>query len=215
MGLDGTQTDGTTTDAADAANTGTENQDGAQQDGGGGNDQIANLNIALRQAREEAKAAKTALAERTAAEEEAARKAAEEAGQYEKLYGEEKARADTALQRLQALEERENTRLAAVSTDADAIVAKWPEADRALDPKGLDPDSRLRMVRQLDARLNSQERPAGTRNNGHDGKEPIPDWVKANYKEFHAGVDAPNDDALRRWMGHLKTTTKYRDKFTT
>jgi len=50
---------------------------------------------------------------------------------------------------------------------------------------------------------------------GTDGKEPVPDWVKANYREFHAGVDAPNEEKLRAWMTYLRGVPKFAGKFNT
>lgn len=206
MDPDDKNTDGT---GEDDASTGDD-----ASSGGDGSDQIANLNKALTQARTAEKAAKDALATKTAADEAAKTKKAEEAGEFERLYKDADAALTTANEQLTAHTARETTRLETVTTDADAIVAKWPDADKALDPKSLAPDARLRMVRQLDARFSATDRPAGTRSKGSDEDAPIPDWVKDNFREFN-GADAPNDEKLRWWMGLLKKEPKYADKFKT
>ncbi|KKK62709.1 hypothetical protein LCGC14_3001600, partial [marine sediment metagenome] len=148
------------------------------------------------------------------AQTEAERKAAEKAGEFEDLYNKEKTEGEKARERLTALETKETTRLETVTADADAIVAKWPEEDRTLDPTGLDADARLRMVQQLDKRFNATEMPHGTRSRGTTDKGPIPQWVKDNFKEFR-GRDAKDDDELREWEKYLRATPKYDDKFKT
>jgi len=204
MGLEADETNGVDESNADATG-GAEEPKTAEQ--------ITNLNAALKQSREATKAAQEALAARDAADEEAARKAAEEAGKYEDLYNKEKTEGDAARERLTTLEAKEAVRLEAVTADADAIVAKWPEDDRTLDPTGMDPDGRLRMVRQLDKRLNAETLPHGTRSQGGGDKATIPDWVRANYREYHAGTDAKSDDEYRTWMTYLKGVPRFADKF--
>lgn len=165
--------------------------------------------------RTRAEAAEKALKDIQDAQTEAERKAAEKAGEFETLYSTSQTELGTTKEKLAGLQTRETARLETVTTDADAIVAKWDEEDRAMDPKNLDADERLRMVRLLDKRFTGTETmPHGTRSRGSTDKGPIPQWVKDNFKEFQ-GRDPKDDDELRKWEGYLRAEPRYADKFKT
>jgi len=193
------------------------NTDGAKtNDGAANNDglaqELANITAALKAEREAKAAIKAQLDAAAEAQAEAERKKAEESGKFEELYGAEKSRAEQLAEQLQSFQERESARIEAVTAEADAIVAAWDDADKALDPKGLDADQRLSMLRKLDARLKAaSNRPAGNIA-GNSGKSDVVvnDFVREHYRSTFQRDGSPEE--LKVWSRHLAKTSKFRDK---
>jgi len=115
--------------------------------------QIGNLNAALKAERDALAAMKAQVATREKADADAEVARLQKAGEHKALYDAEKTAREALAARVAAYEAKEAARAAAAKTAGDAIVAGWAEADRTLDPAGLDPEARLDHVRRLDARL--------------------------------------------------------------
>lgn len=118
------------------------------------------------------------LAALEAAQADAARKAAEEAGKHRELYEGLKPKHDEIAAKLAAYEARESARVAAVTERNAARIAALPEPFRALVPEGLDPDAASVQVERLEgiARQQSQTFAAGSQAGAGAGagKKPTP-----------------------------------------
>jgi len=130
--------------------------------------QIENLNKALAAERERARKAQEKLDAAQTAEAERKRLEAESQGQFEPLYKQTTEKLTAAEKRIQEFEAREQARAEAMTAEADSVVDAWSDEDKALDPRGLSAEDRLKYVRALDQRLKgaSQTVASGTRSRG-------------------------------------------------
>jgi hypothetical protein len=135
------------------------NGDGTNVDAGGGDldpKDRAGLLAALQAERARAKAASERLTALESAQAEAARKAAEEQGNYRKLYEE----AAPKLTRLQELEQREAARLEALAARNSERLGLLPEELRELAPPNADAETLASWIERAEKRVPRE--PTGT-----------------------------------------------------
>lgn len=106
---------------------------------------------------------------------EKARKAAEEQGEYKRLYEETTAKAASLEEEVNKYRAAEQARIEKVEARNEAALAELPENLRALVPEGMSPDAKAEQIAKL-AKLASNDLPTGSRAGGGPKapKEPIP-----------------------------------------
>lgn len=144
-------------------------------------------------------------AERAASAKKADEDAAAKRGEYEKLHGAEKQRADAAEAKLKDREKAENARLEKVKARTDARVAKLsPALKAAVAPlaASLSPDALADWIDEhLPALEEDAERPAGTRSRDTKGKVDVPPECVTEWEKYgkHLGLTA------EQWFENNKT----------
>jgi predicted nuclease with TOPRIM domain len=101
------------------------------------------------------------LADLEKAQDEAARKKAEEQGEFERLYKETQPRLSEYEARLKDFEKRESKRLDALKTQNKARLEGLPEDWRELVPAGLDPEAQSEFLAKLEKKLSADPGPHG------------------------------------------------------
>lgn len=96
-------------------------------------------------------AAETRAAALETAQQEARRKADEEAGKHRELYEGLKPKYEEAVAKLTAAEQREAARIAAVESRNASRIAALPETFRGLVPPGLAPDDTTAQIERIEA----------------------------------------------------------------
>lgn len=121
---------------------------------------------AIKAERERRQAAEAKIAEMEAAQEAARLKAAEEQGEFKKLYEESTGKLSALEEELNALRAEKAARLEAAKAEADRALEELPEDLRALVPDGLSPEAKLAQVRKVAALSKKEKAPTGTRGAG-------------------------------------------------
>ena len=135
-------------------------EDGELDEGGGGGEdkppedkgeREKGMEAGLAALRKRAQEAEAQLAQFKAQQEEVARKAAEEQGEYRKLYEDLKAKHDPLAEQYEALSTREQQRIEALTTANDEALKKLPEGLRHLVPEGLGPEATAKQLQAVQA----------------------------------------------------------------
>lgn len=142
-----------------------------------------NLGKALKAARGENGALKARIAELEAAEAERERAAAEEAGEFKRLYEEATAKVSTLTETVSAFEARETARVEALTARNSERIKALPEQLQTLVPEGLDADATATWLDRA-AQLPAESARGGFRGTGKTASEEIPQECVEEAKKY-------------------------------